>query len=145
MKFIGLVEVGYARLDRLSAKAANLAKTSPKAGKIAGLSVVVLRTCTLVPLYFAQLIVTVGSALANAVGSLRSKSCRNDLKEAKKYLSMDFHGLMMSPIYTARQLVHGVRGVLASPTKPSALYQDSLSKNNPIFRANDHAALFDAS
>lgn len=112
------------KLHALSEKAANLAKTSPKLGKIAGLSVILLKACALIPVTIANIILNVGMAIANAFGSIRSINCREDLKENGADLRMMFVFLAKSPIFMTRVLVHGFKGVMADPTTPRDMDKD---------------------
>lgn len=128
MKTPNLLETSGKKLDVLSANSAKLAVTSRKLGRMAGLSVVVLKACVFIPLTFTQLIVAVGTTIANAFGSIGSRQCRADLKGSLE--SCVFAGMLfgLSPILTANLVIKGFKGVAQYPTIPRITRNDMTFK-----------------
>lgn len=114
----------FNNLDTLSQKAAHLSQTSPKRGKFAGLSVVVLKSASILPSIIAQLILSVGAIIANAFGSIRSANCRFDLLKELSETKDTSLAFFISPLVITRTMVHGVRGVWTNPTIPRNILQD---------------------
>lgn len=116
-------------LDLLSEKAANLAKTSRKLGTLAGLSVVVLKSCTMLAYRVATLALQIGVSLINFVGSFVSKRCSEDLKKSPSTISRHALLLLKSPAESTRIFINGIKGVLANPTDPRFMMYDVLTRN----------------
>lgn len=114
----------FNNLDVLSQKAALLAISSPKLGKLAGLSVVVLKSATILPSIITQIILEVGAVIANAFGSIRSSNCRDDL--SKSFIEIRDMSLcfIISPLVITRTIVNGFRGVWTNPTIPRQMIPD---------------------
>lgn len=118
MQIPEMLKASSKKLDVLSVNSANLAITSPQLGRLAGMSVVVLKACAVFPLSFTQLILAVGTTIANAFGSIGSSQCRADFKVSLE--GSVFFGIfsLISPILAGSLIVKGFKGVWQNPTAP---------------------------
>lgn len=112
------------KLNALSEKTGNLAKDSPKLGRVAGLAVVVLKTCAIIPACILEMIAHLGVLLINIGGALFSKKCLEDLPWEVLDVGRCLFLVILSPVFTISQLGKGAYGVLSSPESEREMRDD---------------------